>query len=131
MQIVAVFVAALAGFGFGALYYGMLSKPWMAASGIKLGPDGKPANGSSPSPYIISAIAILIVAGMMRHVFAMSGLGTVIEGLMGGIGIGLFFITPWIALNNAYTMRPMMLTVIDGGYATLGCAIIGVVLTLF
>jgi len=101
----------------------------MAASGVKLGPDGKPANGSSPSPYIISAIAILIVAGMMRHVFAMSGLGTMVEGLMGGIGIGLFFITPWIALNNAYTMRPMMLTVIDGGYATLGCAIIGVVLT--
>jgi hypothetical protein len=130
MQIVAVFVAALAGFGFGGLYYGMLAKPWMAASGVKLGPDGKPANGSSPSPYIISAIAILIVAGMMRHVFAMSGLGTVVEGLMGGIGIGLFFITPWIALNNAYTMRPMMLTVIDGGYATLSCAIIGVVLTL-
>ena len=130
MQIVAVFVAALAGFGFGALYYGMLAKPWMAASGVKLGPDGKPANGSSPSPYIISAIAILIVAGMMRHVFAMSGLGTVVEGLMGGIGIGLFFITPWIALNNAYTMRPMMLTVIDGGYATLSCAIIGVVLTV-
>lgn len=131
MQIVAVFVAAFAGFAFGAVYYGLLSKPWMEASGVRQGPDGRPANGSSPTPYVISAVAILIVAGMMRHVFAMSGLVTVVEGLMGGMGIGLFFITPWIALNNGYTMRPAMLTVIDGGYATLGCAIIGVVLTLF
>jgi Protein of unknown function (DUF1761) len=131
MQIVAVFVAALAAFAFGAVYYGALSKPWMAASGVRQGADGKPANGSSPTPYVIFGVAVLVVAGMMRHVFAMSGLDSFVEGLMGGIGIGLFFITPWIAMNNGFAMRPAMLTVIDGGYAAIGCGIIGVVLTLF
>jgi hypothetical protein len=131
MQFVAVIVAALASFAFGALWYGMLSGPWMAASGVKPGPDGRPANGSSPTPYLISAVAMILVAGMMRHMFAMAGLDTLIEGLMGGLGVGLFFITPWIALNNGYTMRPLTLTAIDGGYATIGCTIMGIVLTLF
>jgi len=34
-------------------------------------------------------------------------------------------------INNAYGDRPFKLTLIDGGYATLGCAVIGAVLTLF
>jgi len=33
-------------------------------------------------------------------------------------------------INNAYTMRPFRLTVIDGGYAIIGCGLIGLVLTL-
>lgn len=131
MQFVSVIAAALASFAFGAVWYGMLSGPWMAASGVKLGPDGRPGNGSSPVPYVISALAMLLVAGMMRHVFAMAGIDTLVEGIMGGLGIGLFFITPWIALNNGYTMRPFTLTAIDGGYATIGCTIMGIILTLF
>jgi hypothetical protein len=34
-------------------------------------------------------------------------------------------------INNAYGMRPFMLTLIGGGYSTIGCAIIGAALTLF
>ena len=34
-------------------------------------------------------------------------------------------------INNAYAMRPFRLTLIDGGYAVAGAAIIGAVLTLF
>ncbi|MCX7301672.1 MAG: DUF1761 domain-containing protein [Rhodobacterales bacterium] len=131
MQFLAVIVAAFATFAFGALWYAILAGPWMVASGVKRGPDGRPANGSSPTPYLISFVAIILVSGMMRHVFAMAGLDTLIEGVMGGLGVGLFFITPWIALNNGYTMRPFTLTVIDGGYATIGCMIMGIILTLF
>jgi hypothetical protein len=132
MEILNVIVAAAACWAFGAGWYGLLATPWMAASGVKLGPDGKPANGSSPLPYAVSLVMMVIVAGMMRHVFAMSpSLDSIADGLMTGLGVGAFFITPWIAINNAYTMRPLMLTVIDGAYATIGCAIIGVVLVLF
>ncbi len=131
MQILMVVVAAFASFAFGALWYGLLSKPWMAASGVPTDAKGAPANGSSPTPYLISLVAMILVAGMMRHVFTMSGIDTLTEGFMGGAGIGLFFITPWIALNNGYTMRPFTLTAIDGGYATIGCSIMGLVLTVF
>jgi hypothetical protein len=74
---------------------------------------------------------MLLVAGMMRHTFAMSGIATPGSALVAGLGIGAFFITPWIALNNAYTSRPPALTAIDSGYAILGCGIIGTVLALF
>jgi hypothetical protein len=131
MQFVAVIVAALASFGFGALWYGMLSRPWMAASGVKVGPDGRPPNSSSPMPYLIALVAMLLVAGMMRHVLATSGVTTAGAALVSGLGIGAFFITPWIALNNTYTMRPAALTAIDGGYATIGCGIMGLILGLF
>ena len=131
MQFVAVIVAALASFGFGALWYGMLSRPWMAASGVSVGPDGRPPNSSSPMPYLISLVAMLLVAGMMRHVLASSGVTTASATMVSGLGIGAFFITPWIALNNAYTMRPLALTAIDGGYAIIGCGIMGLILGLF
>ncbi|MDA8746623.1 DUF1761 domain-containing protein [Litoreibacter sp.] len=130
MGLIAVIVAALAGFGFGAVWYMTLAKPWMDAAGIKTGPDGKPENESA-LPYIMAAIAMVIVAGMMRHTFASSGIDTAMKGLTAGLGIGLFFISPWIMINNGYGGRPFRLTIIDGGYATFGCAIMGLVLGLF
>lgn len=131
MGIIAVIVAAAAGFGFGAVWYMLLAKPWMDAARILVGPDGKREGGSSPLPFVLAAIAMLLVAGMMRHTFALSGIESVGKGLTSGLGIGLFFISPWIMINNAYGMRPFKLTVIDGGYATFGCAIMGAVLSLF
>ena len=130
MTVVSILVAALAGFAFGALWYMTLSKPWMAAARIPMTPDGRPDGNGSPLPFALSGIAMLLVATMMRHVFDMAGITTATEGLTAGGGIGLFFISPWIMINNAYGMRPFRLTLIDGGYATFGCAIIGLVLTL-
>lgn len=131
MGYLAVLVAAVASFAFGAAYYGALAKPWMEASGVPVGEDGKPLNSSNPTPYIVSFICILLVAGMMRHSFALSGIDTVGKGLVSGLGIGLFFITPWIFINTGYSNRPWKLAVIDGGYAVATGAICGVVLTLF
>ncbi|MCG3268511.1 DUF1761 domain-containing protein [Yoonia sp. I 8.24] len=131
MAILSIVVATIAAFAFGAAYYMVLAKPWMAAAGIKIGADGKPENGSNPTPYIVSFICILLVAGMTRHIFALSGIETAGKGLQAGLGIGLFLITPWIFINTGYSDRPWKLAVIDGGYATAAAAIIGLVLTLF
>lgn len=130
MDFLAVIIAAAAGFAFGAVWYGVLSKPWMEAVGLKLGADGKP-EGSSKTPFIRAGIAMILVAGMMRHTFSLSGIDTMGKGLLSGLGVGLFFISPWIMINNGYAGRPFRLTLIDSGYATFGCAIIGLVLMLF
>ncbi len=127
--IVSVIAAAAAGFVFGAVWYMTLSKPWIRASGIRVDDQGKPLS-SSALPFLMSGVAMLLVAGMMRHVFALSGIDTAMEGLVSGLGIGLFFISPWIMINNGYGQRPFSLTLIDGGYATFGCALMGLVLTL-
>ncbi|KHA50405.1 DUF1761 domain-containing protein [Sulfitobacter geojensis] len=130
MGIVAVIVAAAAGFGFGAIWYMALAKPWVAAANIQVDADGKPID-KSPLPFVMAAVAMVLVAGMMRHTFALSEIDDPGKGLMSGLGIGLFFISPWIMINNGYGGRPFRLTLIDGGYATFGCAIMGLILTLF
>lgn len=131
MEVLNVIVAAAAAWALGSVWYMALAEPWMQASGVPRDAEGKPEGGMSPMLFVGSFILILIVAGMMRHVFALAGIAGAGKGLVSGLGIGLFFITPWIALNNMYSMRPPKLTLIDGGYATLACAVMGLVLVLF
>jgi hypothetical protein len=131
MEFVNVLAAAAGSWVFGAVWYMTLSKPWLKAAGIECDENGRPKVGNSPTPFILSAICMILVAGLMRHMFMMSGIVTVGGGLVAGLGVGAFFIAPWVMINNAYAMRPFNLTLIDGGYAIFGCAIIGVVLSLF
>ncbi|MCB2128696.1 MAG: DUF1761 domain-containing protein [Rhodobacteraceae bacterium] len=130
MELFSVIVAAAAAYAFGAVWYMKWAKQWIAASGVPVDASGKPANASA-MPFVISGIAMLIVAGMMRHVFQMGGIETVGAGLMSGLGLGAFVALPWIVTNYAYSDRPRSLTYIDGGYAVIGCTIIGTVLALF
>ncbi|QYK41968.1 MAG: DUF1761 domain-containing protein [Paracoccaceae bacterium] len=130
MGILSVLLAAAAAWILGAVWYMALSKQWIAASGVPVDAQGKPAGGMNPLPFILSALCMLLVAGMMRHVFAAGGVATPGAGLVSGLGIGAFFIAPWVMINNAYAMRPFSLTLIDGGYAVCGCGLIGLVLTL-
>ena len=102
MEFINVLVAAAVGFGVGAVWYGVLSKPWMEVSGVEVGADGKPANNANPMPYIMGFLAMVLVAGMMRHVFELSDIETMGKGLVSGFGIGLFLAAPWIAFARAF-----------------------------
>ena len=131
MEFLNVLVAAVGAFAFGAVWYMSLSKSWIAASGGAVGADGGPANKSDMKPFILAFVASILVAGMMRHVFALSGIEGISKGLISGFGIGLFMVTPWMATCYAFAGRPFRLTLIDGGYATFGCAVMGAILTAF
>ncbi len=130
MEYVAVLAAAAAAYVFGAIWYMALRNPWMVAAGITQEQvDG--GMGKDPKPFIISAIMVILVAGMMRHMFAQAGIMGIEKSLLSGLGLGAFIALPWIVTNYAYGGRPRNLTLIDGGYATIGCTIIGLVLGLF
>ena len=131
MEVLNVLAAALASWLLGAAWYMALSKPWLEAAGVECDENGRPKGGGSPMPFVLSALCMVLVAGMMRHILAMSGIEGVGKSALTGLGIGLFFIAPWVMINNAYSMRPFKLTLIDGGYAVAGCTLIGIVLALF
>ena len=131
MQFLVVILAAAVAYGFGALWYIRMSKPWMAAAGIPVDADGKPKGSGSPMPFIIGFVAELVVAGMMRHIFVQSNLNTVRLGAMGGFGIGAFLISPWVMMNYSFAGRPFRLTLIDGVNSVVGCTLMGIVLGLF
>lgn len=130
MEILNVLAAAVGSWVFGAAWYMALSKTWVVVANIEVDENGRPVD-ESPLPYILSAVCMIVVAGMMRHIFQMANIATVDKGILSGLGIGLFFISPWVMINNAYGGRPFKLTLIDGGYAVFGCAIMGLILTLF
>jgi len=128
MGYLAVVLSAVVTFAFGAFWYGIFSAPWKEDSRVTLGEDGNPINAKSPTPYVTSFIAMILVAGFLRLTLQNVGVESIGNALQWGLGVGLFFITPWIALNNGYSTRPFRLTLIDGGYATIGCGLMALVM---
>ncbi len=128
MGFLAVILAAVVTFAFGALWYSVLAAPWKHDSRVTLGEDGEPINAKSPVPYVTSFIAMILVAGFLRLMLQGVGVESLGNALQWGLGVGLFFISPWIALTNGYATRPFRLTLIDGGYATIGCGLMALVM---
>jgi hypothetical protein len=131
MEILNVLAAALGAFAFGAVWYMSMSKPWIAASGVAVDANGRPQGNGSVVPFVVGIVAMIVVAGMMRHVFSMAGIEGIGKGLLSGLGIGAFLITPWVSMNYAFAMRKPALSVLDGVNAVVGCGIMGLILNLF
>jgi hypothetical protein len=128
MQVLAVLLAAMAGFGAGAVWYMINGQRWMAAVGRT---EDEIKADKSPLPFVIGFAASLLTAGLMRHLLASSGVGGLGAGFTAGLGIGLLIVAPWILTNYAFAGRPRALWWIDGGHVVLACTAIGTVLGLF
>jgi hypothetical protein len=127
MEFVNVIAAGVAAFAFGAVWYIAMARPWQAASGV--GEAEQRASG--PMPFVVGLVAMVLVAGMMRHLLGTSGVTTVTGGAIAGLGLGAFVVLPWLAMNYAFSLRKPALTLIDGVNCVVGCGIMGVVLNLF
>ncbi|MAS42414.1 MAG: hypothetical protein CML46_22060 [Rhodobacteraceae bacterium] len=129
MGVIAVILAATAGFGFGALWYGLLvGGIWRRELGL---PEAAiAAHMKAPAPYVVAFAAALLTAGFLRHVFVMAGLAGAGAGLTAGLGAGLFMAAPWLACSYAFAARNPKLALIDGGHVVGACACIGLTLGL-
>ena len=126
MGFLSVIGAAVAAWVFGAIWYGVIGKQWMAASGL----TEETVNRKDPAPYIVSFLMAIVVAGMTRHILASSGVDTAGKGLMTGLGLGAFIALPWMTTNIMFSGRNRALIWMDGTYTVVGSALIGLVLTL-
>ena len=127
MGLLSVILAAVATWVFGAVWYGVIGKQWMEASGL----TEETINRKDPAPYIVSFICALLVAGMFRHVLAMTGIESLGKSVLIGFGMGLFIAAPWVATNVMFSMRPRSLIWMDGAYPTIGMGFMGLVFALF
>lgn len=127
LELLNVIVAGAAGWIFGAVWYGAMSKPWMAAAGL----TEEQVRDGPKSVYAISFVMALLVAGMMRHIFAFAAMDSLWDGIVNGFGLGAFIALPWLVNNVLFGMRDRALIWIDGIYVVGGCTIIGAVLILF
>lgn len=112
----AVIVATLAGFGLGAIWYMALSKPWLHAMG-KTAAELSPQTGSARAlPFIISVVALLIMAWTLASVMGHLDQVTVRGGLITGALLWLGFVITTMGVNHAFGRAKPMLTLIDGGH---------------
>lgn len=127
MDYLYVLIAGLAGYVFGAVWYGVLGRRWQAEVG--LGPeDVKPAN--SVGAYVVALIGNVVVAGMMRHVFASAGVAGTVNAAVSGLGLGLFVAGAYLTINYGFAKRSRTLTLIDVGHAAGSATVIGVALDI-
>ncbi|MEM0929590.1 MAG: DUF1761 domain-containing protein [Pseudomonadota bacterium] len=113
-----ILAAAAAAFVFGAIYYGVLGRPWMAAAGLSeddiKGPSGRP----SPWPFVISFLAEIwiaaIIAGALILAPPEAGAWTMAFGTAFILWIG--FVLPVMLVNHRYEGRPLALTIINSGH---------------
>jgi hypothetical protein len=111
MNYLAVLIAAIAAFIIGAIYYGVLGKPWMKAARID------PASAQmSPVLFAISFASELVMATMVAGVVGHLGPGevTLVNGIASGFFLWLGFVATTLVVNHRYQGFGWDLSLIDG-----------------
>jgi hypothetical protein len=111
----AVIIAALAGFGLGAVWYMVLSRPWMQAVG-KSEAEIKKEGPAQALPFVIALVALFVMAWMLAGIMGHLGQVSVRGGLISGFLVWLGFVITTMGVNHAFSGAPTKLTLIDGGY---------------
>jgi hypothetical protein len=128
---VAVAIAALAAFGFGAVWYMVLGRTWMHALGktkAEIQADTGPAQAL---PFIISIVALFVMAWMLAGLMGHIGNVTTRGGAITGFFVWLGFVITTMGVNHAFSGAKTMLTVIDGGHWLGVLLIMGAVIGAF
>jgi Protein of unknown function (DUF1761) len=117
MNYLAVLVAAVVGFVFGAVWYGVLGRQWLAAQGRA---DAATTTRQMPPPLhlAINFIALLVMAYLLAGLVGHLGAGqvTLKNGAVSGFFLWLGFVLTTLVVNYLYQGRKPALMAIDGAH---------------
>jgi hypothetical protein len=126
-----ILIAGVAAWLFGAVYYTALSGPWMAAQGKTMDDCKAEMAGKSKLemylPFVLAFIGSLIMAWALYGVLVHLKSFSIRAGMISGAIIWFGFILTTMAVNNAFTQRKVMLTVIDSLHWLGGLLIMGLI----
>ena len=122
----AVLVAAIGGFAFGSVWYGVLGKPWMAAV-------GKPKESFKPRPvpFIIAFVCQLVMAWLLAGIIGHLGDVSIQGALITAFFVWLGFVVTTMMVNHRFQSASWALTAIDGGHWLGVLLIMGLAIGLF
>ena len=123
----AVVIAALAAFGLGAVWYMVLSKPWLRA----VGKTKEEMQARGAFPFLIAIVALLLMSWMLAGLMGHLAQITIRGGVMTAFFIWVGFVVTTMAVNHAYSGAKPMLTLIDGLYWLAALATMGAVIGAF
>jgi hypothetical protein len=126
-NVVAIVTAAVAAWLFGGIYYTALSGPWLRALGKT--PEQCKAELAAKSgiakvaPFILAFIGELIMAWAIYGITLHMSMFNLRDGVIIGAACWLGFVLTTVTVNNAFSGRKPMLSVIDS-IAWLGAMVI-------
>ena len=132
VNLLAVFLGALAFFAVGALWYGPLfGKAWKDLTGFDGTRMPHPVS-NNPVPVIMGLAFLfeLLIALMLGHTIARTGPPPHVIMMM-ATGFGGAIMAPALGINYLFQQRPGKLFAIDAGYFIVGMAAMGGVFVAF
>jgi surface polysaccharide O-acyltransferase-like enzyme len=122
----AVFIAAIAYWLLGAVWYGMLfSKPWMALENISV----EQAKSLNPVlPYVITFILNLLIAYALAQICTWRNANTAGRGASVGVLLWIGFVGPITYTTYMYEMRPKELFAINQFFPLAGLVLMGAII---
>jgi hypothetical protein len=121
----AVLVCVVIGQVIPALWYSAFSEKWMALNGFTM---EQIKAGTSPVPYLASIVSSSFMAYTLAWVFTKIPVKSLLVGFLIGLLFGVVFILFETIVKDMFSMRPLLLSLIDGGVSVLVYAVSGAVL---
>lgn len=126
-NVLAIVTAAVAAWLFGGIYYTALSRPWLKAMGKTLeqckAEQAQKSALANAAPFVLAFIGELIMGWTIYGILLHMNMFTLRAGAITGAACWLGFVLTTIVVNNAFSGRKPMLSVIDS-IAWLGALVI-------
>jgi MFS family permease len=126
--IIAILAAGVAGWIFGAIWYGALSKAYQRALGLN--PDDCKDKKMPLAPMLVSFLVAIVMSAVLYQLLTNLGVIGLVPSLVAGFTIGVGFLLTSTLVNNMFQQKSFALTVIDGGHWVLAVMVEAVVIAL-
>ena len=126
--IIAILAAGVAGWIFGAIWYGVLGKPYQRALGLN--PDDCKDKKMPLAPMVVAFLAALVMSAVLYQLLGNLGVLGVANSAIAGFTIGVGFLLTSVLVNNMFQQKSFALTVIDGGHWVIAVVVEAVVISL-
>ncbi len=123
MNYTAVLIAALAGFAMGFVWYSIFGNMWMRALG-KTKEELKPR----PQPFIVSIIALLVMAYILAGLIGHLGELTLMRSMISAAFVWVGFVITTTAVSYAFQGARWSLILIDSGHWLLVLLVMGAII---
>jgi hypothetical protein len=126
--IIAILAAGVAGWIWGAIWYGVLGKPYQRALGLN--PDDCKGKKMPIAPMVAAFAAALVMSAVLYQLLANLGVMGVRDSMVTGLTVGVGFVLTTVMVNNMFQQKSPALTVIDGAHWVLALVVEAAVISL-
>lgn len=121
----AVLVCVVIGQIVPAVWYSTFSEQWMALNGFTM---EQIKSATSPVPYLASIVSTSFMAYTMAWIFTKIPVKSLTMGFLIGLLFGIVFVLFETIVKDMFSMRALMLSLINGGVSVLVYAFTGAIL---